>query len=912
VCNPLNPGSSRSRLRHFLLGSEPRVFKTLHSVLDIMASSVGPGLNSSRPSFARVSLSSSAYSWSGLVNSLQIAATGIQPSNAQQLSQTRASNVNNPSSTSPSPIAPTGGLLPHTSEQMQNHNQQNPAAQISGRNLQEPGQSTSSGPEVLVQAADSTSPPMKTTHTPDGLLPPTSTDETGTLLSSSDGDGKPSSLDGKSVASGATFALDEKESLRPDDSASVQASAEDDDLCYPPGTGVPTSRLESEDGVRAFRDQLHEIHAMEPSRRPQAGPGAGGSINQGVLYVPPEGPGMGNVPRPSHQGPSTSEAAAIAPDTKLLEALENPRDRIWVLKLEQDVIDFVKDAKETSLNLPQCNSFYRMLAHKIADYYMLGHSVDDSNSAVRLFRTPHCRIPQPLTGVVTPSTAASTPPPSGPQIKLLRRGIDSGPAIANGSNLNSKTNSDDDSGDEKKRPVTREEREARYEAARLRIMGSAKPTESETSKEKDESRSSSAAGKRSKKKQRDNSDDGFEARSAYSSYFAPSFSSAGYTSQPLAYQNPQSTNGAQFVSTPYAIQDMPSASQYSGLQTTGAQWGVSPYPGSDGSQSWYPGPQPYDLSKNFNQAMSLQNSQIADPQQRAAHSLYPQGYTQQSHGVASVWPQQPQNFTASQSPSTSFGPQQTFSERGQISSYTSQQHHHHHHQQQNYPFGQLPSQNLGRAPSALEHPLPGSWKSPHFNPQSQTFVPGPPTNNPTLSPFTPQRQAASTSNNLSQGMPYPQERQMSSHSQGSSFGSPHHGMHSAGGPRMPSQPLTHPLPQPVFPRQPSPNVPLPPKPMSGHQMQFEHARQSPSNIHQMSPQSSSIAKWGAPASLPAKPPPSVEPFDASRFTPSQRTPSFNTAAAARLPGGGLSTFTPMQSLNSGSMANGSGSPARSR
>ena len=758
---------------------------------------------------------------------------------------------------------------------------------------------------MLVQAADRVGSPAKNAHTPDGLLSPTNYDETGTLLSSSDGDGKPPSLDGKSVTSGTTFALDEKESLRPDDSASVQASGEDEDLCYPPGTGVPTSRLGSEDGVRAFRDQLHEIHAMEPSRRPQVGTAAGGTTHQGVLYVPPEGPGMGSVPRPSRQATVTADPAGAAPDVKLLEALENPRDRIWVLKLEQDVIDFVKDAKESSLNLPQCNSFYRMLAHKIADYYMLGHAVDDSNSAVRLFKTPHCRIPQPLTGVVTPSTAASTPPPSGPQIKLLRRGVDSGPAIANGSNMNSKTNSDDDSGDDKKRPVTREEREARYEAARLRIMGSARPTESDASKEKDESRSSSAAGKRSKKKQRDNSDDGFEARSAYSSYFAPSFSSNGYTSQPVAYQNPQGTNASQFSSTPYAGPDMAAPFQYGAVQNASAQWGGgSPYASPDGNQSWYQGSQPYDISKNFNQAMSFQNAD----QQATAVSPYAQGHAQQSFGAPSAWQQR--NFASAQAPSTGYGSSQSFSDRSAVPSYTTQQQLQQ--QQQNYPFGQLPSQNMGRAPSVLEHPLPGSWKSPHFNPQSQTFVPGPPANNTAFQSFTPPRPSTGANSALSHGMPYPLERQMSSQSQGSSFGSPHHGMHGAGGPRMSTQPLTHPLPQPVFPRQSSPNVSLPPKPMLGHQVHAEQARQSPSSIHQQSPQNSSIAKWGAPASLPAKPPPSVEPFDASRFTPAQRAPSFNTAAAARLPSSALSGFGSMQSMNGSSMANGSGSPARSR
>ncbi|KAM0715469.1 hypothetical protein Q7P37_008967 [Cladosporium fusiforme] len=876
-----------------------------------MAPSAEPVPKTERPSFARVSSTNATIaSRAVMADKYQIAAAGIQPSSAPQNSKHTINSILPSSSTSPSPNGSNDGLHTQTPHESSNSALNGQNVHLNGRNQQEPGLTIQNRPEVHVQAADGTSPPSKSVAAPDGLLLRSNTDEIGTLASSSDGDGKPPSLDGKSVASGTTFALDEKESLRPDDSASVQASAEDDDLGYPPGTGVPTSRMGSEDGVRAFRDQLHEIHAMEPSRRPQAAPSAGGAPQQGVLYVPPEGPGIGSVPRPSRQATVTADPSAATPDSKLLEALENPRDRIWVLKLEQDVIDFVKDAKESSLNLPQCNSFYRMLAHKIADYYQLGHSVDDSNSAVRLFRTPYCRIPQPLTGVVTPSTAASTPPPAGPQIKLLRRGVDSGPAIANGSSANSKTNSDDDSGDDKKKPVTREEREARYEAARLRIMGSAKPTESDSFKEKDESRSSSAAGKRSKKKQRDNSDDGFEARSAYSSFFAPTYtSSGGYTSQPVAYQNPQGANTAQYSTSGYPSQDANPFPQY-GAQGANSQWGGSAYPGGDGNPSWYQAPQPYDINKNFNQAMSLQPQQMAD-QQSGAPSPYAQGYNQQSYGVPNTWQQQ--SFAGNQQPpATGFGMSPSFSDRSQASSYPSQMQQQQQQQPPNYPFGQLPSQNMGRVPSSLEHPLPGSWKSPHFNPQSQAFVPGP-SNNTAFRPFTPQRPGTGASNTGPHVMPHPLERQMSSHSQNSSFGSPHHVMHNAGGPRMPAQPLTHPLPQPVFPRQPSPNVPLPPKPMPGSQMQVDQARQSPSNVHhQMSPQNSSIAKWGAPASLPAKPPPSAEPFDTSRFTPAQRTPSFNAAAAARLPGAGLSGFGPMQSLNGSPMASGSGSPARSR
>ena len=33
------------------------------------------------------------------------------------------------------------------------------------------------------------------------------------------------------------------------------------------------------------------------------------------------------------------------PDEKLLEALRSPRDRLFVVKIEQDFIDFIKDSR---------------------------------------------------------------------------------------------------------------------------------------------------------------------------------------------------------------------------------------------------------------------------------------------------------------------------------------------------------------------------------------------------------------------------------------------------------------------------------------------------------------------------------------------------------------------------------------
>ena len=164
---------------------------------------------------------------------------------------------------------------------------------------------------------------------------------------------KPPSLDGKSVTSGTTFALDEKESLRPDDSASVKAADEEDSYSGP-ASGAPSSRVGSEAGGRAFRDQFYEISE-------RMGPGAHRSYpasRRGIPGIEEEAPQMtlatltSTLPAPAallRPEVITPIGAPFGfeyqePDEKLFEALESPKDRLFLLRLEQDVITFVRDS----------------------------------------------------------------------------------------------------------------------------------------------------------------------------------------------------------------------------------------------------------------------------------------------------------------------------------------------------------------------------------------------------------------------------------------------------------------------------------------------------------------------------------------------------------------------------------------
>lgn len=76
------------------------------------------------------------------------------------------------------------------------------------------------------------------------------------------------------------------------------------------------------------------------------------------------------------------------------------------------------------MDLPPNNSFCRMLTHKLADYYHMTHSFEAVQGAVRIYRTPFCRVPPSLASIV--GTTAEPKPDTTPPVllpkKIMRRG----------------------------------------------------------------------------------------------------------------------------------------------------------------------------------------------------------------------------------------------------------------------------------------------------------------------------------------------------------------------------------------------------------------------------------------------------------------------------------------------------------
>lgn len=202
------------------------------------------------------------------------------------------------------------------------------------------------------------------------------------------------SFDTKSMASVTTFAMDEKESIRPDDSASVRA-VDDDESLIPPSRELSFHR-DSEHHATTSRQGLRpstsgvtiaprRYHTLTSTNTPRFGD---------LPISPIVQPGSEDDPVAEHQADVANDVheratpLPVAPDEKLLDALATPKDRLPLLQLEEKLLAFIANPRSEFLDLPPQNAFARLLAHKLADYYMLAHHINEDGTSIRLFKTP--------------------------------------------------------------------------------------------------------------------------------------------------------------------------------------------------------------------------------------------------------------------------------------------------------------------------------------------------------------------------------------------------------------------------------------------------------------------------------------------------------------------------------------------
>lgn len=278
-----------------------------------------------------------------------------------------------------------------------------------------------------------------------------------------------------------------------------------------------------------------------------------------------------------------------------------------------------------------------------------------------------------------------------------------------------------------KSKLTREEREAQYKAARERIFGDFQepaPSESASTGEHSASmsRSSSSSGKRKTRKVKTPKDDSFEARSA----FIPSYTPMNMPSIHQHYQ-PQ-----------YSEQTYQGSYQSSDPYGPSMNYGTTPtqsFPGYDPNMS-FNGPIPYGAPHGNNQ---FSPSESWGPVQSTASTSYfnysqpPNSYQQNISPMAaqvnSQYMQQPhlglqQNQPWLNNQYQNPYPQQPVSGNTNPASWSAYQANSTMNNSQPYAYGHLPGQNYGvNPPYNPQHPVPGSYSRSLFNPQTRSFVP---------------------------------------------------------------------------------------------------------------------------------------------------------------------------------------------
>lgn len=359
---------------------------------------------------------------------------------------------------------------------------------------------------------------------------------------------KPQSFDTKSLASVTTFAMDDKESIRPDDSASVRAVDDEN----------PHAALSRNSSFQHDNDQpLHRTSRTFPSNVIIPGrrfPTLANPPRFGNLPISPvlESQDL-QMPKAAVQVMSPNdprEPTTIVqanPDEKLMDALASAKDRLPLLQLEERLLVFLRSDSSNALDLPPQNSFSRLLTHKLADYYGLAHDVTNDNASVRIYRSVSRSLPIPLTEVAKSIPLGSAIGPTATAVKIMRREqlnnrqFSAGNSTAPSSSAPSKTTSENgvegpsDDGltspaestpSRDKSKLSREEREAQYKIARDRIFADfqesiASETISNGENSASLSRSSSSSGRKKSRRHKQPKDDSFEARSAYIPSYTP-------------------------------------------------------------------------------------------------------------------------------------------------------------------------------------------------------------------------------------------------------------------------------------------------------------------------------------------------------------------------------------------------------
>lgn len=119
-------------------------------------------------------------------------------------------------------------------------------------------------------------------------------------------------------------------------------------------------------------------------------------VRQGSSLGSTQGSMEGSSPSLSRDSSTETymESTGIDIQQFIIDTLhKNQKDRMMLLKIEQELINLVKDGKRQSHKFPQMSSYNRMLVHRVAAFFRLDHYVDQNGTSVIVNKTKNTRLP---------------------------------------------------------------------------------------------------------------------------------------------------------------------------------------------------------------------------------------------------------------------------------------------------------------------------------------------------------------------------------------------------------------------------------------------------------------------------------------------------------------------------------------
>ncbi|KAI8801708.1 hypothetical protein BJ742DRAFT_572932 [Cladochytrium replicatum] len=141
---------------------------------------------------------------------------------------------------------------------------------------------------------------------------------------------------------------------------------------------------QQQENLIAGNPMVHrDVAALAPQPDYTGASNSASTISSSASPVPPE----------SYGGEGGQDETSTI-DAFLVATARNPKDRLFLLKCDQDIGNLLASNSPSRLEYVDMNSYQRLIIHRIAQHYKMGHYVDKMRRAVIVHRTPESEFPK--------------------------------------------------------------------------------------------------------------------------------------------------------------------------------------------------------------------------------------------------------------------------------------------------------------------------------------------------------------------------------------------------------------------------------------------------------------------------------------------------------------------------------------